>query len=421
MFGFLQNIVLRKKKSYEAQRESLKSVDFKARLKLAKSRSTSKEMLYYMAEKDPDSKVRRAVARNEALPVQASLFLARDIDQDVRLALAGRLVALLPDLSQDRHSQLYAYAVQAMGTLALDEVLKIRIALANTLKDHALTPPKVAVQLARDVERQVSEPVLRFCAALSDADLLDILEGHPESWVVEAIARRKEVSAALSEAVIRTQDPPGGRALIENEGAHLSEGLLHTIVEMARRLPEWQAPIAVRKSLPASIARELAVFVDASVRDLLLQRKDFDEHTTEEISAAFRRRVDFAGADDGAGTAQAETPHARLTRLVKAGALDEQVVSDALAMRDHEFVLLALASFLKTDSESIKRVFALRAAKPIIAMTWRAGLSMRLALQLQKEIGRVEMKALIYPKGGTDYPLSSDEMRWQLEFLGFPV
>ncbi len=41
------------------------------------------------------------------------------------------------------------------------ELLKIRKALASTLKDHAYTPPKVAGQLARDVEREVSESTVR--------------------------------------------------------------------------------------------------------------------------------------------------------------------------------------------------------------------------------------------------------------------
>jgi hypothetical protein len=43
---------------------------------------------------------------------------------------------------------------------------------------------------------------------------------------------------------------------------------------------------------------------------------------------------------------------------------------------------------------------------------------MRMALQLQKDAGFVPPKEIIYPKGGTDYPLSDEDMIWQLEFLG---
>lgn len=220
-------------KSYEQQRAALASANVKERLSLASNTKTNKEILYYLAEKDPSPKVRKAVAENEAMPVQVSSILAGDSDSDVRLALAGRLVDLLPDVSQDQQSQLYAFVVQALGTLALDEVLKIRVALSSTLKDHAHTPPKIAGQLARDVEQQVSEPILRFCSALSNADLLDILKSHPASWVIEAIASRDSVSEELSEAVVETRDSYGGSALIGNDGALISDNLLHRIVEIA--------------------------------------------------------------------------------------------------------------------------------------------------------------------------------------------
>lgn len=413
---FLPQGLLGTPKTYDEQREALKSADVKTRMSLAKNSRTNREILYYLAQKDPDAKVRKAVVKNKAMPVQATPILATDTDQDVRLALAGRLVELLPGISQDKQSQLYAYAVQALGTLALDEVLKIRIALSSTLKDHAQTPPKVAGQLARDVEREVSEPILRFCAALSDYDLLDILKSHPAGWVIEAIARRDVVSPQVAGAVIETRDPPGGKALIENEGASLTEQLLHTIVEMARNLPEWQKPMAVRKTLPLSIAKELAEFVDASVRDLLLKRGDFDENTTEEIAAVFRRRVDFASS--GHGAEEENDVHLRIARLIKEGNLNEDTISDALAMRDRDFVIAAVAAMARTDLLTTRKIFEMQAAKPIVALSWKAGLSMRMALQLQREIGRVDPKGLLYPKGGTDYPLSDKDLEWQLEFLG---
>ena len=400
------------KKTYEEQRDALKSANVKERVSLAKNARTNKEILYYLAEKDPEAEVRKAVVKNKSMPVQVSPVLAADRDSDVRLALAGRLVDLLPEASEDEHSQLYAYTVQALGTLALDEVLKIRVALSSTLKDHAHTPPKIAGQLARDVEQQVSELILRFCAALSDPDLMDILKSHPASWVIEAIASREKVSTKVSEAVIKSRDIFGGTALIKNEGADLTEGLLHKIVEIARSLPEWQKPMAVRKSLPSSIAKELAEFVDASVRELLLKRGDFDERETEEIAAVFRRRVDFA--DEGLD----ETPDEKLARLIKHDALNEDVISDALAMRDRDFAALALAHLAKTTPQTVRKIFDMKSAKAIIALSWGAGLSMRMALLLQTEAAQLKAREIIYPKGGVDYPMSEDELLWQLEFLG---
>lgn len=421
MFSFIKQLLSKPaekgdsvpKRSYQEQTAAMTSDDLSERLTLAGDKQTSKEVLYYLAEKDPDPEVRKAVINNRAMPVHASMVLAQDAEPDVRMALAKRLVSLLPDLSEDKQSQLYAYVVQALGTLALDEVLKIRVALSSTLKDHAHTPPKVAGQLARDVEREVSEPILRFCSALSDEDLLDILKSHPSSWAIEAIASRPEVNEPVSEAVIETNDVPGGKALISNEGAQIGPELLTRIVEKARKYPEWQKPMATRQALPVSIARELAEFVDASVRDVLMNREDFDDHATEEIAAVFRRRMDFASEDEETG----ESYETRLDRLEAEGNLNEETLSDALAMREKDFVVAAMARMMRVSEEKVVKVFNMRAPKAITAMAWHAGLSMRMALQLQKEMGKVPPKELIYPREGTDYPLDEEELAWQVDFL----
>jgi uncharacterized protein (DUF2336 family) len=399
---------------YEAEKTIARGDDVRARINLAGDSRTHQEILYYLATHDPDPAVRRAVATNVATPVQAATALALDKSEDVRLLLAGRLVALLPELSQDKQSQLYAYCVQALGTLALDEVLKIRKALSTALQDHAHAPPKVAGQLARDVEREVSEPILRYCAALSDEDLLDILKGHPASWAVQAIAGRKSVSEKVSRAVIKANDRPAGVILLSNTGAAVTRELLTEIVAAARNYPEWQKPMALHRNLPVSVAQELAAFADASVRDILLKREDFDEKTVEGIAEVFRRRLDYAIDEERS----VETPAQRVKRLVKQKKLNEDAISDALAMRDRDFVFAALAHMAKTSAPDIQRIIAMKAPKPIVALCWHTGLSMRLALRLQQEVAQVPYKELLYPRGGTEYPLSEKEMLWQLDFLG---
>jgi len=294
-------------------------------------------------------------------------------------------------------------------------VLKVRLALSSTLKDHAYTPPKVAGQLARDVEREVSEPILRFCAALADEDLLDILKNHPASWVIEAIACRDRVSADVSRAVIDVEDIQGGTALISNEGANLSEMVLQIIVEKARQFPEWQKPISIRKSLPADLAKQLAEFVEGSVRDLLMLRGDFDPETTHEIADVFRRRLDYAASNPD----DSEPVEQRLKRAInEEGGLSEEKLSDALGMRDYDFVAGAIAHLAKSNFISVTKIIDMRAPKAIVALAWKAGLSMRFAFELQKTVGQVQPKEMIYPKDGTDYPMTADELNWQLEFLG---
>ncbi|MAH05290.1 MAG: hypothetical protein CL561_07010 [Alphaproteobacteria bacterium] len=401
---------------YSDERERAASGSKGERMNLAKNTETHREILYYLAENDPDPKIRRALVQNASLPVQASGVLAKDDDVDVRLALAERLIKLLPELSKDKQSQLYAYAVQALGTLALDEVLKIRLALTSALKDHAYTPPKVAGQLARDVERQVSEPILKFCAALADDDLLDILSKHPASWAIQAIASRSHVSGDVSTAIIRTEDVPAGQMLIENEGAELNKELLMEIVDKARTTPEWQKPTALRKALPYDIVQSMMSFVDEHIKNILESREDFDEETRSEVAEIAKRRVAFATehqALDG------ETSLAHVKRLDKKKLLNEELVADALAMRETEFVLAALAHKAKTNEDEIKKIVDMKSAKSIVSLCWHCKFSMRFAFRLEQELCHIPKAELIYPKDGTDFPLPEADMKWQMEFLGF--
>ena len=410
----LPETVARDPVRYEKEKEIAQSGNVRKRLVLAKDPRTHQEILFYLAKEDPDPAIRLAVARNISTPLHASPLIAGDGDHDVRLALARRLVMLLPALSKETHSQLYAFAVQAFATLALDEVLKIRLALSSTLKDHAMAPPAVVGQLAKDVEREVSEPILRYCVVLSDEVLMDILHSHPARWAVQAIAGRGKVSGLISQAVSDADDRPAGKILLRNNGAEVGEALLLDIVQRARAYTEWQGPIAIRKSLPQSVARVLAEFADASVRDILLQRQDFDQATIDEISDVMKRRLAFAGA-----AVSGETSIDRVRRLMKKDMLTEDVIADALGMGDKDFVTAALASKAQASADTVASVLRMRKAKPVVALCWKAGLSMRFALRVQQEMAQVPASELLYPRDGTDYPMTTDELRWQLEFLGF--
>ena len=287
--SLLGDLFNRQKRLKKAQAAAV-SKDAAERLKLARSPRTPPELLYYLAQHDPDAGVRLAVAGNRATPVHASSVLATDHDVDVRLALGNRLMKLLPNLSKDKQGQLYAFAVQALGTLAIDEVLKIRIALSTTLKDHAHAPPKVVGQLARDIEREVSEPILKFCLALSDEDLLDILKGHPDAWALQAIAGRKNVSENISRTIIDIADEETGLTLLENNNSLIAIDTMKTVVEKSKTLKKWQKPIAIRKNLPVELAKQLAEFVDDTVKAILMERTDYDKVTMGEISQIIKRR-----------------------------------------------------------------------------------------------------------------------------------
>ncbi|MGM0422395.1 MAG: DUF2336 domain-containing protein [Pseudomonadota bacterium] len=403
------------KKRYEKEKKIVATSNLDKKRKIAASSKSHPEILYYLAA-DKDVEIRRSVARNNKTPLQASDVLVRDKDEDVRLLLAERLVRLLPDLAEDMQSQLYAFAVKALGTLARDEVDRIRASLSSALKDHAFAPPSVIKQLAKDIEREVSEPILRHCTKLSDEDLIEIISHHPAEWAVEAVSKRRNLSEDATEKLIDTVDEKQGRVLLENGNIKFSRVLLEKIIEKSRAYLSWQEPVALRPELSYDLAQQLVGFAQDAVINVLANRKDFDKQTADEIADMVRRRAEFAATDN-----PFETLEQKVNRYAAEGKLNTTTLMDALAWQEEGFVKLAIARLAGVHQLIVEKIFASQSAKSIVSLCWHAGLSMRLAVELQKTMGRVPISGLIYAKSGIDYPLPEADMIWQLEFFGIEV
>jgi uncharacterized protein (DUF2336 family) len=397
---------------YEEEREKAKSKSARDRLKVAKDPKTHLEILYYLAE-DQDKSVRKAVASNPSTPIHVSEVLAQDSEVDVKIALIKRLTALLPDLSQDQYTHLYAFAAQALGILALDEVLKVRLALSSALKDELYAPPEVASQLARDLERQVSEPILKFCTAVSNETLVDILIQHPESWVVEAIASRQDIHMDVAGAVVETNQTKAGKILIENKTAQISDEAIDKILRQAPEKPEWHKPLALQTHLPARVMREIITFVDSSIQKLIFERTDMATDMRNELMDTVSRRVNFLVDEKG----NRITPEEKASLLMKQDKLDDDAIRDALALREYDFVYHGLA--LKSDIPLtvVKKMIETQSAKASTAVVWKANMSMRTALEIQKTIAKIQPRELIYPKNGDEFPIADSDLKWQIDFF----
>jgi hypothetical protein len=59
----------------------------------------------------------------------------------------------------------------------------------------------------------------------------------------------------------------------------------------------------------------------------------------------------------------------------------------------------------------------MRSTKAIVALCWKADLSMRLATRVQMHLANIPPSDVLRETASDKYPLSNDEMRWQLEFI----
>ncbi|MCZ6814238.1 MAG: DUF2336 domain-containing protein [Alphaproteobacteria bacterium] len=407
---------------YLESRELARHPDVAERRRLAARTDVRPEILYYLAE-DPSALVRREIAVNEATPAHADVLLARDGDEVVRCELARKIARLAPHLSANAREQIWAVTVEALEILAQDQLARVRQALAEALKDVAEVPNHIIQRLARDVEQAVCAPVLEFSPLLTDDDLLEIIESSGVSGAVSAISRRADVSGAVSDALAHTLDEDAVAQLLANPSAQIREETLDWIVECSREVGTWQMPLARRPKLPRRAVRRLAEFVANAVLAMLHRRDDLDADTADLIDKAVRERMadqppplddaDQGGADATSGP---QTAVEIVQRLHASGKLDDERLDMELLSGNRAFITHALSLMAGIPPALVTRIADARSAKAITAMAWKAGLKMRFAIKLQARFGNVPPREILQAKDGVDYPLSEDDMTWQLDF-----
>lgn len=408
--------------AYEEAKRLARDPNAEVRARVAMRDDLRPEILYYLAE-DSVAAVRRNVATNAATPVQADLLLVRDPDADVRADLAGKLAMVLPNLPEGRRDALRGQIEGMLDTLARDEAVHVRSIIAETLKDVAAVSPALIKLLAHDIESVVASPVLRFSPLLTETDLIELVAHHRDTGALAAIAERDGVAEGVADAIVATGRAPAVAALLANKSAQIREETLDLIVDQAPAQPTWHGPLVARPTLPARAARRISAFIADSLLKILERRTDLDPAARAAVAGAVRERAEAAATaerDKDPSKARGADPNVAMEevrRLAREGKLDEDEVQERLLGGDRAFVRAALSEITKIPVEIIDKILGARSAKGVIALAWRAKLSMRTAVQMQTRIGGIGPKQAIQPRNGT-WPMAPEEMTWHLEFFG---
>lgn len=440
--------------SYERAKELANSKDLDDRLRVAGAAGVRPELLFFLAA-DEAPEVRRRVAGNAGTPWQADRILAGDRDDRVRGALAEKVARLLPEVPEPARALIEQRTGDLLLGLARDQALRVRAVLSEILQDHPNVPHAVIAQLARDIEISVAGRILSRSPLLTDEDLLDIIRTTRTRGAVAAIAGRTGVSAAVSDAIVASEDVDGITALLRNGSAQIREQALDRIIECAPAHPPWHEPLVQRPQLPPHAAIRLAEFVADTLVEQLRARPDFDAETVERIASTWRGRMEAASGatprEAAAGEGQAPLPGAdwvpepprpgkpaglpgedwvseteaasdvdRARRLARVGRLTEEVLAESLGKGERGFVQAALAELGSLPLVCVERIVASRTPRAVTALAWYAGLSMRFARQMQLSLAQIPHGKVL--KSGRDgaFPLTEKEMRWQVELFMEP-
>jgi uncharacterized protein (DUF2336 family) len=306
--------------------------------------------------------------------------------------------------------------------LARDQLKMVRGVLSEALKDVPGAPHGIIRTLAADLELDVSGPVLEFSPVLGDDDLLDIISGERADGALGAIARRENLGEPISDAIVATDDNAAIAELLSNNSAQIREETLDQLVDKAAGVTLWHKPLVARHHLPEGAAARMAHYLAESLLAELGQRTDLDQATLAEVRATVTKRIGDRKDDapvpaGGQDFLKGDLPMNMVMRLYNARKLEAKVVEKALLASDYGFVFAALLVRAGVGPDVGRRIFQEKHPKAIMGLCWKAGLSAEMAEQVQKRMGRVAPAQLLTRTETGGYPLSEQDLAWQLEFF----
>jgi len=149
-----------------------------------------------------DVAVRLAGRRQSHAPREADLLLARDAEDLIRARVGEKLGQARPASAPVLSAKKQAITTEISETLAEDSAAPVREAIALALRRSIDAPAHVVQQLARDIEIRVAGPILQNSPLLGDNDLAEIMNSGPIKGVLNAIAKRRNVSQGVSEILV---------------------------------------------------------------------------------------------------------------------------------------------------------------------------------------------------------------------------
>lgn len=391
--------------NYEEARSILEQQNRHAKQALAVREDLEPEILYYLAT-DESADIRRKIAGNPATPHHANRILATDNDDEVRCELARKISRLLPDLDSEGQHSLMERTIEVLDLLARDQLAKVRQVLAEELKNTTKAPHRLIHKLARDNAIEVCAPILEYSPLLTDDDLREIISFTQVKGALTAIARRGHVSEDVADAIAASLDVPAVSALLTNQNAQIREDTLDAIIDSAAEVDEWHDPLVLRPNLSIRLMRRIASFVASSLVQVMIEQNDLGAGDGAALLGRVRERIE----DDPIDADDQETVAQTLEDLFARGAIDDAFINDAIKKRQREVVIQALSLLADIHIDDVRDMIRIGHARRLTALSWRAGLAMRTAFAVQKDVANIPPQKLINARNGFDYPFSELQM-----------
>jgi uncharacterized protein (DUF2336 family) len=280
-------------------------------------------------------------------------------------------------------------ALDILEVMARDVERQVRQALSEHVKHCPFLPPSIARTLAEDVE-SVALPIIEYSSVLSDQDLIAIVRRGSEAKQV-AVAKRDDVTAEVSEALVDSGSEKAVGTLLANHRAEISEGSLFKVLDGFPETEEIQALVVERPMLPLTVCERLISSVSQDLREHVIARHELPPQMADDLMLQGRERALTQVLAEGSRIAEVIK---LANRLHAKDALTATLMLRALCVCDLDFFQAAMAARTRIPFENAGILAFDEGRAGLEAIYGRAGLpdelfaAFRSAVDVIKDISR---------------------------------
>ena len=236
------------------------------------------------------------------------------------------------DAQSDFGEQEKKLAEEIFSLMCQDAEERVRLALADNLKECAFLPNDIARTLANDVAA-VSDPILKYSSVLTDDDLIEIVKSQGVEKQ-KAIAARKSVSANVSDALIDTNNEVVVGTLVANNGAEISTNSMQRVLDDFADSELVKSSMVRRSSLPMEVSERLVNMVSEKLQQELLARHELPTDQISDLILQSREKATLGLMKDGD---KKQDSRRLIVHLYQNNRLTPTIMLRALCMGDMEF------------------------------------------------------------------------------------
>lgn len=316
--------------------------------------------------------------------------LLNDDSADTRINMTDKIASAYNQMPLTVRETMVAE--QIFRLLLRDTELRVRVSLAEHLKNSTQIPRDVVMALARDVA-EVALPILQFSEILNDDDLMALIRSTEEVERYLAIAQRRMVSDVISDTLLDKGNEAVVSTLVENEGASISDHGYAKIIEDHGANETLMKRLGDRPYLPVAVVEKLVSVVSSSLSQSLKTKYKLEG---AQVDKAIDKEVDKTRETETLRLVRVSEKEADIDRLIQqlqlSGRLTPSIILSALCQGNFDFFEMSLAKLSNIPSANARKLINDRGDLGFRAIYNKSGLpdtmfpAVKLLLKIVREL-----------------------------------